>query len=144
MLASEERGEPLRQVVGDVQRANRREVDLAARDDELPQPLGVLEILEPMHAEIAQAHAIGQVIRAERARRIRQQDLPTMAGAGDTAGAVDVQPGVRIGCEARLPRVKPDPDVDRDPIRPGLCRQRALCGDRAADGTGRSRKAEEE
>ncbi|HEY2778249.1 MAG TPA: hypothetical protein VGI77_10125 [Gaiellaceae bacterium] len=79
-----------------MQRLQARELALA----QLEQTLGRREVFEPVLAQIASRHA-----REEVARRLRQQNLPTVTGCGDPRRPMDVQPDVSIVGHGRLTSV---------------------------------------
>ena len=136
--AAEEGGQLGRQVVGDrVQRAQRRELVRQALDHEHRQLLRAREVLEPILAELAQAHAIGQRGLRQHPRGGRDQHLAAMAGAGDARHAMHVDADVGLAAERSLAAVDAHPDADRDAAVPRLGRQAALGGDRGRHGAGR-------
>ena len=90
-LAPDEAGQLHRQVVGDgVQAAERGEVGGQAGDDQLEDPLGAAEVLEAVLAQVAQRDARGERVAHEQARRLGEQHLAAVAGAGDARRAVHV------------------------------------------------------
>ncbi len=144
-VTSEEAGKPGRQIVrSGVERAQSGKVVLHAGDDELPEMLGMLEVLQPMLAEVAQIDTIRQRLAQQRPRRRRDQDLPAMADARDAAGPMDVEADVGLRREARLPGMETDPDADFAALRPRLGGQRALRPHGCRHGAGRGREGHEE
>ncbi len=92
-LPSDERRGRYRQVRV-VQRLQRRKLGRA----ELEQPHRLVEVLQPMLAKIAELAPVDQL-----ARRLRQQHLPSVAGAHDPRRLVHVQADVLRRVEPRLP-----------------------------------------
>ena len=83
-----------------IERADRREIGLQARDDQLEDVFGIWKILESMRAKVAQCHAVGQAVRREPSRRIRQDHLATMSYGRDPCGTVDVDLNLFVSVEA--------------------------------------------
>ena len=142
---SEEGRQPGRQVVRHrVERPDRREVALEILDNQLPEPLGLIEILEPMDTEISELGALGERFPDEGARRVGEEHLAAVPDAGDAAGAVNVESDVPLGAEAGLAGVHAHPDPDLDVVRPRLAGERALRGNGGRDRSGRRWKGDEE
>ena len=74
-----------------IQRLQQRKVPLA----ELQDPLRRAQILEPVLAQIP------QLLVDERRGRSRDEDLPAVAGRGDSGGAMDVGADVTLGGDKR-------------------------------------------
>ncbi len=83
-LASDETRELDRQIVGrSIERSQRCEAGREVRDDDLEDALGVGDVLQAVHAEVAQHDAPWQIAESEIGGRLRQQDLPSVAGRHD-------------------------------------------------------------
>ena len=112
-----------------VQGADRREVGLKVRGDQLGEALRA-EVLEAMLAEVADRHVGREPAADECAGRFRDEDLPAVACRCDPGGAVNLERGVvAVGGRARLTGVEPHPDADRSVGRPRVGGQAALRGD---------------
>ena len=75
---------------------------------ELEQRHRVVEILEPMLAEL------GQLAIDERPRRCGYDDLTAVAGSGNAGGTVQLATGVALAGQLQLARVHPHPYLDLD------------------------------
>jgi hypothetical protein len=62
--------------------------------EDLEQAVRVRQILEPMLAEIAQAHPVWQVSYDETLSGIRHENLTSVRGRADSGGPVDVHPDI--------------------------------------------------
>ena len=127
-LAGDERRQLHRQVVREcVQREQRREPIREIRVTQLPHPLRTTETFEPVRAEIAQHHAVGQTIDHEIVRGARQHGLSAMGGVpeprtADDRGALVVARIAKID----LTRVERHPDPHLRRLGPGLLAERPL------------------
>ena len=72
-------------------------------------------------------------------RRLREEDLPTVARSCDSRSAVDVDADVTLVGQGRLAGVDSDASTDR-----ALDRERSLRVDRGREGVGRLLKGDEE
>jgi hypothetical protein len=144
-LAADEAWGAWREVArAQIERLERREVGRQAGQDKLVEALGVLQVLEPVHAQGAQRRPWGQVVRDEFARGGRKQHLATMPGGGDAGGAVHIHAHIPGGTEVRHPGMQPHAHANRDvlwPSLPGKCR---LSGCDCPDGVVSTREGEEE
>ena len=139
-VAAEERRQAGRKVVRRrVEGADRGEVVQQPTDDELPEALRMLEVLEPVLAEVAQLDAVGEGVLHQRAGRVRQQHLPAVRDARDAAGPVDVEADIGLRRQAGLAGVQADADPHLGVLGPRLRRQRTLGVDRRRD-RGRCRR----
>ena len=116
--------------VGCVERAERGKVPLA----ELEEAFCADQVLQPVLAEIAD----GCVGLEERARRLGENDLAAVGGAGDPRGAVDVDADVPLVRNDRLAGVDSHADPDRTPLK----RAARLGGGRDRFGSSRERDEE--
>ena len=127
-VAGDERRQLHRQVVGEcIQRTQRREPISEIRVTQLPHPLRTTETLEPVPAQIAQHHVVGQTIDHEIVRRARQHGLSAVGGvpeprAADDRGALVVARIAKID----LTRVERHPDPHLRRLGPGLLAERPL------------------
>ena len=71
-----------------VDRSQRREGVAELGVHELVDVFGPAEVLQPVHAEVAQRPAFGQPVTNELARRLRQHDLAAVPGIAQAGGAV--------------------------------------------------------
>ena len=61
--------------------------------------LGVGQILQPVHAQAADRHPLGQVVLDQTAQRVRDDDLPSPPHCRDPRGPVHVEPEIVIAPE---------------------------------------------
>ena len=90
---------------------------------ELEQLRRGIEVLQSVAPEVAQ-----RLILDERCRRGREDHLAAVGEGGDAGAAVDVDPDVALGRNARRARMEPHPHGDRPR------RERLLRGGRSRDG----------
>ncbi len=90
-----------------------------------------------MLAEIAQRHALGQLVLDELARRLREQGLAAVRGRTDARGPRHVEPEVAVAGDLWLPRVQPHSSAYR-------AGEPALCIGRRSNGIARARERDEE
>ena len=102
-FASDERRRLHRQVRL-VDALQRRELIVA----ELVEPLRRCKVLEPVHAEVAQAICAGEI-----ARCLREENLAAVTGSGDARGAMHIDPDVSLFGHRRLARVQSHAHSDR-------------------------------
>ncbi len=119
---------------GRVGGSQRREGVLQAGYGQLPDPLGLVEVLQPVLAEVAHVEAVGQGVLDERVGDLRQQDLPAVPGGAQPGRPVYPEPDEPAGPRGRLGGVEAHPDADPGAGRPLVRRQRALGGDRRRHG----------
>jgi hypothetical protein len=84
-----------------------------------------------MPAEVTHAHVDWQGVSCESVRRVRDEDLPAVAGRGDSCGAVHIEPDVVPIAQDALTGVKADPYADHVSFRPGVTSKAPLgldCG----------------
>src|SRR5207244_1252527 len=115
-----------------LERLQQREVTRQAVDLELVDALGRTEVLETVRAEVAE----GRV--DERARRLREEHLPSMADCGDAGAFVHVDSDVPLVRQPRLTRMQ----SHAHPYR--AVREGALAVGGSGDGIRRSAEGDEE
>ena len=129
-VAAEEGRQPGRQVVRrGVERADRREVGLQPVDDELPETLRMLEILEPMLAEVAQLDAVRQRVRRP-ATASRRRGAPGRRGRRWRSGWRGGRAGRHTSSPTGWPRRCGGRCGRGPPRRPATARRRAHAGRR--------------
>ena len=112
-LAADERRQLDGQVVRPrVERPDRREVLLQARDDELLDALR-LEVLEAVGAERPEPDAVGERPGREVGRGLGQEDLAAVPGRGHACCAMDVAADI-AAVRVELPEAPVDPRPDAD------------------------------
>ena len=145
VLPAEEGGQLEGQVVGrGLERLRRREHRWQAVDHQLPQVLGSREILEPMLAEVREAHPGRQTAHREPLRGCRQQHLSAMPRCGHPSRAMDIETDVVVAAQHALAGMESHPNPDGGVRGPGLGGQRPLGGGHRADRAGRRWKDREE
>ena len=113
-LASDERGELLRQVVGrGFERAQRREVRPQVGMQDLVDVLRGRQVLQPDAAEIAQRGRRGQACADLVDDRLRHQDLAAVRHAHDPRGAIDGRAEVVVVAPLDDAHVQPAAHADR-------------------------------
>ena len=113
-------------------RLQQREVAREPVDLELVDALRRAEILEAVHAQVADIRV------DERARRLGEEHLPSMADGGDARALVHVDPDVSLLRQPRLTRVQPHAHPDR------AVRERALAVRGGGDRIRRAAEGDEE
>src|SRR5918996_3579552 len=88
--------------------------------------------------------AVGQRRAEERARRLGEEDVPTLPSAAEPSGAYDVEAEVALLAEGRLARVEAHPHAHVFPARPSLLGVGPLRRDRARHGITRAGEGEEQ
>ena len=126
-----------RQVGAAAEAAQRREVVGQVRHHEVVQVLRLVEVLEPVPAEVADRRLRAEVAD-QGAGGLRDHRLAAAGGGGDPGRAVHVDADVAVLVRLRLAGVQPDPHADVDVVGPGVAVQQALAleggGDRRAGG----------
>ena len=119
---------------------------LVSGDGELVDPYRTVEVLQHLRAEVVQLEVLELLLLVDeqRPRRLREQDLPAVAGVADAGGAVDGQSDVLIADERRLARVDADPDAQLHAVRPAVRGQRPLRRHRRVHGLPRPSESDEE
>ena len=79
-----------------------------------------------MRAEVSDPDAGWQGVDDERSGAIREQDLATVARAGDPRRPIDLEPAIVVAGQVRLAGVQPHPDADRGAVRRRARLDRAL------------------
>ena len=129
------------QVVGSgIERLERRKVGGQSVDDELEDALGMLQVLEPMLAQVAQGDACGKLAAHQLLGRERDQRLPAMRDGAQPGTAVDGGAVVVALAQVGLAGVQRHAHAQRRGCRPGLGMQRLLEGGSGGDGIGGARK----
>ena len=115
-----------------LERLQQRELRGQALDLELEDPLRCAQILEAVGAEVP------NVGIDERPRRLREENLPTVADRRDARALVDVEPDVTLLGQSRLACVQPHSYLD------GAAREGALAVAGSGDGVRGPRERNEE
>jgi hypothetical protein len=68
--------------------------------------LGPVEVLEPVHAEIANADVVGKIVLDQLAGGVGDKHLAAVASRPDAGGAVYADAHVALGAQFRLPGVE--------------------------------------
>ncbi len=127
-LPAHERGQTHRQVRRDLERLERGELAGQTIDDDLVDRLGLVEVLQAVMPEIADAHPAGESLRSQPAGGLGDQDLPPVAGRGDPGRPMDVEPDILVASQSSLARVHPHPDPNGPVARPRVFAQLPLGG----------------
>jgi hypothetical protein len=106
--------------------------------------LGVSNVAQPVLAQVAQRHAVGQAALSQDTRCVREQDLSAVGGSCDSGGQVDVDPDVVIAAEDSLPCVKPHPYPKFHTLGPIVSTQVALRTNRTPNGIDGASKGRKE
>ena len=107
VFPAHERGELGRQADGNLEAPDRWELGGEALDHQVEQVLGVGQILQPMHAQAADRHPLGQVVLDQTSRRVRDDDLSSPPHCRDPRGPVHVEPEIVIAPEDGVACVHP-------------------------------------
>src|SRR5207302_11231224 len=83
-------------------RLQRWKLGAKARGDQLVNPVGFIEILEPVFSEVAQGYVRQRVVPEELPRRLRDQHVAAVPGGGNASGAVDAEADVALAADGRL------------------------------------------
>jgi hypothetical protein len=113
----DERGGRGGQVGGRGQRPRWREHLVAVRAGELVEPLGPVEVLQPVMAEVVQHRHAGLGAHGGQGGG-RDQHLAAVGGRADPGGPVQVHPDVVVVGDRRRAGVDPHPHPQDDPARP--------------------------
>jgi hypothetical protein len=105
-----------------------REVGREVTRHNLEKAERVGEVLEPMLAEIAQTNPGGKIPCHQVTNSSRDQNLASMPGGADARGAMHVQADVTTRFGQGLPSMQAHAHPQRCAVRPGLLRERLLCG----------------
>jgi hypothetical protein len=100
-LPSDERGSRWRQVrpPWPSEGADRWEVGRETVDDQVVEGLGLVEVLQPVAAQVAGGHPLGEGVTDEGPCGLGEQDLATMSGVGDSGRPIHVDPDVVASAE---------------------------------------------
>src|SRR5204863_8977845 len=109
-LTLEQRRPGRRRGVGDALE-QRREYPLEARNHQLEEVLGTVDVLEPDAAEIVEPDILRQVTLDERRRRRGYQDLAAVPGIADPGGLVHGEADVPVAADRRLAGVESHADT---------------------------------
>ena len=147
-LTADERGHLAGQVRRRLDRPQWTGIVRGASHGEPIESGGFLEVLDRAKTFVDQPHAI-EAIEVGGHRQgldelLREHDLATVPGRRDAGGVVHVDADVVLGrigiachAEATLTDVDAHADVEARAVRPRLCRDRSLGGDRGRDRGGR-------
>jgi hypothetical protein len=102
--------------------------------------LGLVEVLQPVTAQVADGDSLGQARAHENPRGVGEKDLSTVSGGGDPRRSVYVDPNVVTTADGTFPRVHAHPDPERPSVRPRFGGEAPLRCHRCADR--RRRRAE--
>ena len=142
LLAADEAGELEREIVrAGVERLERWELGGEIVAVELEDALRPGQVAQAMLAEVDERHAVRQVVRDERRRRLGEQGLAADGDPTDPCAAVDGRAVVVVVAQLGLAGVEADADLDRARRRPGLGGEGAL--DREGGGHGAGRGGED-
>ena len=131
--AADERRARSRQVLhARLDRLQQREVTTEPVHVELVDALRRAQILEPVHAQVANSRV------HERTGRLRQEHLPAVPDRGDPRPLVHVEADVSLLCQPGLTGVQPHPNANRS------IRQRTLAVGRGGNGIRRAGEGDEE
>ncbi len=111
--------------------------------DELKEAAGSPQVLEAMLAQVLHLDAVGKALLHQRARRLREQDLPAVASAHDTRGVVDIQPHIALGGALRFAGMQPNAHSHYCGLGPGVSGKGALDVHRGAHRIGSAGKDHE-
>ena len=114
--------------LGDPLRAQGRKVGSEPFGVDLEQPLGTVDVLEAVEAEITEADAPNLVVR-ELAGRAGEQHLAAARDRSDARGAVHAEAQVGLVADGRLTRVQAHADPDLGAVGPLVRCQGTLCCD---------------
>ncbi len=95
---------------------------------QLPDPLGPIEVLQPVFAEIPDVETGGQTVLHERVRGLRQQHLTAVSRGTQPGGAMHSEPDETVGPRGWFGGVDAHPHADPGVGRPGVGRQGVLSG----------------
>ena len=104
-----------------------------ARDLELEEPLGPVEVRECRRPEIEQPELTGQVVPDEVRGRAREQHLPAMTRIADAGGLVNGEAHVAVRADAGLAGVQSHADAHLHLVRPLMLGERDLRGGAGLD-----------
>ena len=113
--ASDERGSRWRQVrpPWPPDGADRWELGRETVDDEVVKGLGLVEVLQPVAAEVADRHSLGEGVTDEGPCGLGDHDLAPVCGRGDPGRSVHVNPDVVATGEETLAGVHAHPNPQR-------------------------------
>ncbi len=112
-------------------------------DVELEQPLGAVDVLEPIRAKLAHRHAVHLVLD-QFACRARKKYLPAVTGRTDPRRPMHPEPDVPLLASGGLTCVQAHAHANRDVFGPLVLSQRPLSNDGRAEGSIRAGESEEE
>ena len=104
----------------------RRELRAQPHGQQLEEPFRRRQPGQRVAAEILHLEPAGDQLT----RGLREQDLAAVSGRTDPGRPVDVDTEIAAAFYARLTRVQPHPDAQRDPLRPAMLSQQLLCRNR--------------
>src|SRR5262249_31402231 len=124
--------------------AGRRELVAKSLDDELVAALRVVDVLQPLLAEVAEADAGRQLVAHQGGGGGREEHLAAVCGMGDPRALVQAQAVIALVADLGLTGVETHPHAALGALRPVVLRQRALCLDCRGDGVASAREGVEE
>ena len=126
-IAAHEPGQPHRQVGRPgAEGAQCREAVGQASDEQLPQPLGMGQVLEAMLTQLPQPHPRRQLGPQQLPGRLRAQDLPPVPSRADPRRPMHHQPGITVAIGDRLAGVHAHAHPQPHPVGPAMGGQRPL------------------
>ncbi len=109
--------------------------------DHLPHALGATEVLQSMRAEVGEMHILRQLIDDQSGRRVRHEDLVTVADRSKARAADHgLTEVVAFVAQLGFAGVDRHAHLEVRPRRPALGHERSLGIDRRGDGIGRARE----
>jgi hypothetical protein len=127
-----------------IQGPDRRELVGEPPDHQLVEVLGLLDVLQSVRTQVAEAHAGWKDVLDEGPGRTRDEHLSAVAGSRDPCRPVDVQPDVVLAARDALAGVNAHPHPHLVALGPRVRRKGALCLDRGTERPWRGRKHGEE
>jgi hypothetical protein len=103
-----------------------------ARGVQLEQALRLVDVLEPMRAEVAERDVGERVVAEQGARGLRDEHLPSHGRGSDSRRPVHAEPDVAVLAVRRLAGMDAHPDAQLSAVGPFVLRERSL----AVDGCG--------
>jgi hypothetical protein len=117
----------------------RREVAIHAFGDELEDPLGPSQVLEPVLSEVDQRVLRREVVLHQLSRGLGKEHLAAVPGSGEAGPSMNVHPGVAFCGSERLAGMNshPHPHRSRDESALGIGRgSDGICGSGESDEKG--------
>ena len=133
----------VRERVGSVQRLQGRERRRESRDVELEEPLGPLDVLQPVLTKVVQLDAVDRQVLDDPRGRVREQDLTSVTGCADARGAVHADADVTLVRHERLRGMDAHAHAQRS-VDALVRVERPLRGDCGGNGVSGSVESDEE